>query len=624
MDIKTILAWIAMASFAVPAARAASEGNASGPDAGLAQRNQVAEPDGSVADGNGETPPEPPDGFGGGDMGMGPDGGNGEMPPEPPGGIDNGDGGNAGRGNGDRGYGRRGGMRRGGPDGTGRRPGGVRRDESGRDGDDGNEANGESGNAGRGNGDRGNGRRGGMRRGGMRRGGPDGTGRRPGGVRRDGSGRDGDDGNGANGDGGNARRGRGGRGYGHRGGMGMGPGGMRRGGPGGMRRGDDPSDPSRYSGVVEATAAFSTNNVSIITRKADMAPLYAKAGGALTVDGGTIRTDASGANAVLAIGKGAKADVANLRIETAKDSSRGLYAFMQGEIRARNVRISTKGAHCAGMATDRGEGVVSVDGGTIETEGDGSPCIYSTGTLSARNVKGAAKGSEAMVIEGRNSIYVEKSDLTGYRKCGAMLYQSFSGDAMDGTAKLTMRNSRIEAKTGPVFFVTNTKAEIDISGSKIAKSAGAPLLKAAPARWGRSGSNGGSVTLRAERQELSGDVEVSPWSSATIDLRDGAVLKGALDAKGTAKELRVKLAKGAKLVLTGDSHATAIENEDPTGANIVKNGHKLTVGPGMAAAERIGGNGREAGRGNRRGGGRGEGGMRREEYRGSRRAGGGR
>lgn len=391
-----------------------------------------------------------------------------------------------------------------------------------------------------------------------------------------------------------------------------------------MRRDDDPSDPSRYSGVVEATAAFSTNNVSIITRKADTAPLYAKAGGALTVDGGTIRTDASGANAVLAIGKGAKAEVANLRIETAKDSSRGLYAFMQGEIHARNVRISTKGAHCAGMATDRGEGVVSVDGGTIETEGDGSPCIYSTGTLSARNVKGAAKGSEAVVIEGRNSIYVEKSDLTGYRKCGAMLYQSFSGDAMDGTAKLTMRNSRIEAKAGPVFFVTNTKAEIDISGSKIAKSAGAPLLKAAPARWGRSGSNGGSVTLRAERQELSGDVEVSPWSSATIDLRDGAVLKGALDAKGTAKELCVKLTKGAKLVLTGDSHATAIENEDPTGANIVKNGHKLTVGPGKAAAERSGGSCREAGRGNRRGGGRGEGGMRREGYRGSRRAGGGR
>lgn len=46
----------------------------------------------------------------------------------------------------------------------------------------------------------------------------------------------------------------------------------------------------------------------------------------------------------------------------------------------------TTGAHCAALATDRGGGTVRVTGSddygcTLSTEGDGSPCIYSTGAI---------------------------------------------------------------------------------------------------------------------------------------------------------------------------------------------------------------------------------------------------
>jgi len=331
--------------------------------------------------------------------------------------------------------------------------------------------------------------------------------------------------------------------------------------------------------MVEVTDQQTLTDVSLESTKAKTSPLYVKSGGNLTVKGGRISSSEEGSNAVLAIGQGAKAFVEDLVIETSANSSRGLYAFQQGEIRAKNVRISTKGAHCAAMATDRGEGVVSVEGGTLDTAGDGSPCIYSTGELSAKDVKGNATGSEAMVIEGRNSITLEKADLTGHRKCGAMLYQSFSGDAREGVAKLKMESCRLAVKTGPMFFVTNTRAEIEVSASELsAESKDQPLLRVAPARWGREGSNGGSVKLTARNQKLDGDVEVSSISSATIDLQDGAVLSGTLDAKGEAKELVVRLAKGAKLVLTGDSRVTRLENADPSGGNIEKNGHTLVVG----------------------------------------------
>ncbi len=366
---------------------------------------------------------------------------------------------------------------------------------------------------------------------------------------------------------------------GGRGGMRGGPGGQSgRGRQGGGMRGDDPSDASQYSGMTEVTDKKSLKNVSISSATKNTSPIYVKTGGSLTLKGGKLSSTASGSNGILVIGKGAKAVVENVDIATISNSSRGLYAFQKGEIYAKNVRISTRGAHCAAMATDRGEGTVSVDGGVLNTAGDGSPCIYSTGELSAKNVTGHATGSEAMVIEGRNSITLENADLRGDRKCGAMLYQSFSGDARTGVATLKMKASRLEAKTGPMFFVTNTRATIEVTDCELVTSSKTqPLLKVAPARWGRSGQNGGNVTLTAKNQKLEGDIEVSSTSTAMLDLQGGTVLTGTLDAKGEARELKVKLARGAKLVLTGDSSVTSLENADASGSNIIRNGHKLVV-----------------------------------------------
>ncbi|MCR5413260.1 MAG: hypothetical protein K6F50_00850 [Kiritimatiellae bacterium] len=351
-------------------------------------------------------------------------------------------------------------------------------------------------------------------------------------------------------------------------------------GPGGMR-GDDPSDPSIYSGVETVSAkSASFENVSFDSSSGkNTAPMYVKDAGKAKIAGGRLTSSVSGANAVLVIGKGSEADVSDLVIETTKDSSRGLYAFQGGVIRAKNVKISTLGAHCAAMATDRGEGTVSVDGATLNTAGDGSPCIYSTGVLEARNSNGRATGSEAMVIEGRNSILLENSSLAGERKCGAMLYQSFSGDAREGVAKLVMRNSSLSAAQGPLFFITNTRAEIDLSGCTLSGAKGEALLSAKAGRWGRSGQNGGKVTLKAAGQVLEGDIEADAVSEVVLEFGEGTVFTGSINTAKTAKSVTLKIAKGAKVVLTGDSCVTRLDNEDGSGGNMVKGGYTLAVSP---------------------------------------------
>ncbi|WP_294160063.1 hypothetical protein [uncultured Selenomonas sp.] len=77
----------------------------------------------------------------------------------------------------------------------------------------------------------------------------------------------------------------------------------------------------------------------------------------------TLTSDADGANAVFATGANAKVTAKNLTIHTKNNSSRGLDATYDGTIVAQDVDIMTEGAHCAALATDRGEGTVTVTGG---------------------------------------------------------------------------------------------------------------------------------------------------------------------------------------------------------------------------------------------------------------------
>jgi hypothetical protein len=203
-----------------------------------------------------------------------------------------------------------------------------------------------------------------------------------------------------------------------------------------------------------------------------------------TRTGGNISTNAEGANAVFAYGKDAKITVNNICINTLKNSSRGLDATFGGSVTGSDVTITTQGAHCAALATDRGEGTIKVSGCNATTHGEGSPGIYSTGTISADNSVFYAAGSEAAVIEGRNSIALDNCTLTGMKNWGVMLYQSFSGDAGVGTSSIVMKNSRLNVAEGPIFYCTNTKTSITLDGNKLLGQSGTLLQAASNNRWG--------------------------------------------------------------------------------------------------------------------------------------------
>ncbi len=307
-------------------------------------------------------------------------------------------------------------------------------------------------------------------------------------------------------------------------------------------------------------------------------------GGKITILNSSVETDGEGSNAVFSTGKKSQIDIKNLKIHTKQNSSRGLDSTYGGKINAENVEILTEGDHCAAFATDRGEGTVNVSSGNAETRGNGSPVIYSTGAISVNKLKGIAKSSEIACIEGKNSINISNSDLSGgaglegETASAVMLYQSMSGDANLGTASFSSSDSSLtNLANGPFFYITNTNAVVNLNSTTLNNKSGV-LIKASGNNsergWGRKGSNGGKVEFNAENQKLEGKILVDEISYLKLNLGKSTVFTGQINSenKGTAD---LNLAKNAKFILNADSYINILKDEDSEFKNIVSNGHSI-------------------------------------------------
>lgn len=307
-----------------------------------------------------------------------------------------------------------------------------------------------------------------------------------------------------------------------------------------------------------------------------------------TLGDATLESEADGSNAVFATGEASKITADNLTIHTKGDSSRGLDATYGGTIEATNVDITTEGAHCAPIATDRGEGTIVVEGGTLSAAGEGSPCIYSTGDITAKTVTGTAMGSQAAVVEGKNSITLRDCDLTGAGENGVMLYQSTSGDAAEGTARFSAADSRIATTSdGPMFYITNTDAEAVLENTTLEYGSGI-LVKASgnnTNHWGEEGANGGNFTLNATKQELEGDITCDEISTVALSLADGSSYKGTIDGSHTGKEVSILLDEDSVWEVTGDSYVAAITDADESLDNLKSNGHTIYYDASNSANE---------------------------------------
>ena len=331
------------------------------------------------------------------------------------------------------------------------------------------------------------------------------------------------------------------------------------------------------SSNAESSDFYGTNAAVLVTAKST-----------LNISNSKITTNAKGANAIFvsnlaSSASGATAYVTNVVINTYKDKSRGLDATYGGKIVAKNVTIYTRGGSCAALATDRGEGTVTVSNsklytGVGQTSGSGSPLIYSTGKITVSKSTGTSYVSQIACIEGKNSIDLTDCDFTGYGKgnryvsgkyvdlAGVFLYQSMSGDANVGTSKFTATNTKLTIsskssyyKSAPMFYVTNTDANINLKNCTLSFGSGVLLKASGQSQWGKTGSNGGDVVFKATNMKLNGKIVIDKISSLKLTLTK-TKYKGSINPSSSYGTTKVTINSGSTWTLTGNSHVTSLTN----------------------------------------------------------------
>ncbi|MBP2655875.1 MAG: hypothetical protein H6Q73_3444 [Firmicutes bacterium] len=312
------------------------------------------------------------------------------------------------------------------------------------------------------------------------------------------------------------------------------------------------------------------------------AGILASAASIINLSNCSVSTSGLGANGVFATDSGSTVNLTNVTIDCTGRLGHGVDATNAGVLNLNNVTITTAGASGAAIATDRGGGTVNVSGGTMNTSGGNSPGIYSTGAITIDGATITATGSEGAVIEGLNSITLTDTILSGAKKCGAMIYQSFSGDAEVGTGTFTMTGGSLTAEVGPLFYSTNTTAVINLTGVSAAVASGT-VLKASADKWGTEGENGADVTFTANSQTLVGDVVADSVSSITLILQNNSSLTGTINGENTASAINLTLDETSTWSVTGTSYLTTFTDADTSLANIDDNGYTIYYDSSLSA-----------------------------------------
>ncbi len=352
-------------------------------------------------------------------------------------------------------------------------------------------------------------------------------------------------------------------------------------------------------GITVDKSAGATSNTENGDFYGVNAALLATNGATVTIRDAVVTSAAQNGNGVFSYGTGTTVDIADSTITTTADNSGGIQTTGGGTTIARDLTVDTSGASSAAIRSDRGGGTVTVDGGTYATHGYNSPAVYSTADITVRDAVLTAERSEALVIEGQNSIVLEDCTVTGDMSDtngassdenvhNVMIYQSMSGDADVGTSVFSMTGGSLTGRSGDLFYVTNTHCLLTLSGVALTnEDADGCLLRvvgnSASHGWGTAGRNGAQVELTADGQTLEGDIVVDTISTLTMTLQNGSSFTGTIDivenaAGGTAvgDNAVVTIESGCTWTLTGDCTLTSLTNY----GTIDFNGHTITLADG--------------------------------------------
>ena len=338
------------------------------------------------------------------------------------------------------------------------------------------------------------------------------------------------------------------------------------------------------SGAVVTLSDMTLTRTSSDSTGGDDSSFYGVGASLLTtvgttyLTGSTITTDAAGGAGIFSYGDGITY-VSDTTITTQQDTSGGIHVAGGGTLYAWDLTVETNGESSAAIRSDRGSGTMVVDGGAYTSNGTGSPAVYSTAEIAVNEATLTATGSEAVCIEGLNSVYLFDSDLTGNMADDdqndttwtVTLYQSQSGDSEEGNSTFQMIGGTLTSGNGGLFYTTNTESTFLLSGVDITSSDDSEFFlmctgNANERGWGTTGSNGADCSFTAIDQEMEGDVIWDSISELDFYITEGSTLTGAVvddesyAGDGGSGYCSIYIDDESTWVVTGDSTVTNLYN----------------------------------------------------------------
>ena len=355
--------------------------------------------------------------------------------------------------------------------------------------------------------------------------------------------------------------------------------------------------------LISSGASVTLDN-DTITRTSDSSTggdnssFYGVGAAVLATDGtayvkdGSVTTDAAGGAGLFAYGDGT-VYASGTTVKTTQDTSGGVHVAGGGTLYGWDLDVETNGESSAAIRSDRGGGTMVIDGGNYVSNGVGSPAIYSTADIAVSNASLTANGSEAVCIEGLNSIHLYDCDLTGNMSdldqndntWTVILYQSMSGDSEVGNSTFQMDGGSLTSENGGVFYTTNTESTITLSNVDINYNDDNEFFLQCTGNtnqrgWGQSGANGADCHFTGISQDMQGNVIWDSISDLDFYLTEGSSLTRAVvddetyAGEGGGGYCNIYVSSDSTWNVTGDSTVSALENE---GTIVDSEGKTVTI-----------------------------------------------
>ena len=350
---------------------------------------------------------------------------------------------------------------------------------------------------------------------------------------------------------------------------------------------------------------FTVNRTSEDSKGGDSSSFYGVGASILVTDGtvdlkgGTITSDADGAAGAFAYDKGT-VNISDTAITTTGNTAGGIHAAGGGTVNAENLTVHTSGESSAAIRSDRGGGTMRVKGGSYTSSGTGSPAVYCTADIEVEDAKLTAENSEAVCIEGLNSLSLTNCDLSGHiqeneqNDCDwtVILYQSMSGDSEVGNAVLNMTGGSLTSEKGGLFYTTNTESTFYLNNVNITPSSNNEFFlkctgNANKRGWGQSGANGADCSFTAENQKMEGDVVWDSISNLKFKMTEGSILTGGFiqdescAGNGGSGTADLSIDATSTWIVTKDSQLSSLTNKgtikDTEGKTVTIKGSDGTV-----------------------------------------------